>query len=226
MVSADWPTPLDIEDPTLYHGALEFSCNFMGLLCTSIAASKTWNILSTFLDKQASKYSVRQSTKHSIMSRPNYDTELKQGFETLALHAGQPSTGDPTTNARAVPIYATSSYLFKSAEHGAALFGLKEFGNIYTRLMNPTTDVFEQRIAALEGGVAAVATASGMAAQFTAITTIMQAGDNFLSTSNLYGGTYNQFKVSSTWKDTVQISCRYLILTMHTGHLTTLRYQR
>ena len=114
-------------------------------------------------------------------------------FETLQLHAGQ--TADPVTNARAVPIYQTSSYVFNDAEHGANLFGLKEFGNIYTRLMNPTTDVFEKRIAALEGGVAALATASGQSAQFIAITNCMQAGDNFLSTSFLYGGTYNQFKV-------------------------------
>ncbi len=114
-------------------------------------------------------------------------------FETLQLHAGQ--TIDPHTNARAVPIYQTSSYLFNDAEHGANLFGLKEFGNIYTRLMNPTTDVFEKRLAALEGGVAALATASGQSAQFIAITNCMQAGDNFVSTSFLYGGTYNQFKV-------------------------------
>ena len=126
----------------------------------------------------------------------NYDSELKGGFDTLSLHAGQPSTGDPTTGSRAVPIYATTSYLFKSSEHAAALFGLKEFGNIYSRIMNPTNAVFEDRIAAIEGGIAAVATSSGMAAQFTAITTIMQAGDNFLSTPNLYGGTYNQFKVT------------------------------
>lgn len=115
-------------------------------------------------------------------------------FETLQLHAGQ--TPDPATNSRAVPIYQTTSYVFNSAEHGANLFGLKEFGNIYTRIMNPTTDVFEKRIAALEGGVAAVATASGQAAQFLALNNIMQAGDNFVSTSFLYGGTYNQFKVS------------------------------
>jgi O-acetylhomoserine (thiol)-lyase len=94
-----------------------------------------------------------------------------------------------------VPIYQTSSYVFNDAEHGANLFGLKEFGNIYTRLMNPTTDVFEKRVAALEGGVAALATASGQSAQFLAITNCMQAGDNFVSTSFLYGGTYNQFKV-------------------------------
>ncbi|WP_018479088.1 O-acetylhomoserine aminocarboxypropyltransferase/cysteine synthase family protein [Pontibacter roseus] len=115
-------------------------------------------------------------------------------FETLQLHAGQEI--DPTTRSRAVPIYQTSSYAFKDAEHGANLFALKEFGNIYTRIMNPTTDVFEKRIAALEGGVAAVAVASGQAAQFIALTNILQAGDNFVSTSFLYGGTFNQFKVS------------------------------
>ena len=118
---------------------------------------------------------------------------MSQRFETLQLHAGQ--SPDPTTNARAVPIYQTSSYVFNDAEHGANLFGLKEFGNIYTRLMNPTTDVFEKRVAALEGGMAALATASGQSAQFLAITNCMQAGDNFVSTSYLYGGTYNQFKV-------------------------------
>lgn len=115
-------------------------------------------------------------------------------FETLQVHAGQEPA--PGTNARAVPIYQTSSYVFDSAEHGANLFALKEFGNIYTRIMNPTTDVFEKRIAALEGGVAALATASGQAAQFLAIATIAQAGDNIVSTSFLYGGTYNQFKVT------------------------------
>ena len=115
-------------------------------------------------------------------------------YETLQVHAGQSPA--PGTNARAVPIYQTTSYTFNSAEHGASLFALKEFGNIYTRIMNPTTDVFEQRIAALEGGVAAVATSSGQAAQFLAISTIAQAGDNIVSTSYLYGGTYNQFKVA------------------------------
>ncbi|KEO74153.1 O-acetylhomoserine aminocarboxypropyltransferase/cysteine synthase family protein [Anditalea andensis] len=115
-------------------------------------------------------------------------------FDTLQLHAGQEP--DPTTNSRAVPIYQTTSYVFNSAEHGANLFGLKEFGNIYTRIMNPTTDVFEKRLAALEGGVAAVATASGQAAQFLALNNILQAGDNFVTTSFLYGGTHNQFKVS------------------------------
>ena len=115
-------------------------------------------------------------------------------FETLQLHAGQQM--DPTTKSRAVPIYQTSSYGFDNTEHAANLFGLKQFGNIYTRIMNPTTDVFEQRIAALEGGVAALATGSGQAAQFLALNNILQAGDNFISTSYLYGGTYNQFKVA------------------------------
>jgi len=115
-------------------------------------------------------------------------------FETLQLHAGQ--APDPTTNSRAVPIYQTTSYVFNSADHGANLFALKEFGNIYTRIMNPTTDVFEQRMAALEGGVAALATASGQAAQFLALNNILQSGENFVSTSFLYGGTYNQFKVA------------------------------
>ncbi|MFN3426368.1 MAG: O-acetylhomoserine aminocarboxypropyltransferase/cysteine synthase family protein [Candidatus Thermochlorobacter sp.] len=115
-------------------------------------------------------------------------------FETLQVHAGQ--VPDPTTNSRAVPIYQTTSYVFNSPEHGANLFALKEFGNIYTRIMNPTNDVFEKRVAALEGGVAALATASGQAAQLLTIATIAQAGENIVSTSYLYGGTYNQFKVS------------------------------
>lgn len=115
-------------------------------------------------------------------------------YETLQLHAGQ--VPDPTTKSRAVPIYQTTSYTFDNAEHGANLFALKEFGNIYTRIMNPTNDVFEKRVAALEGGVAALATASGMSAQFLTLTNLMESGDNFVSTSFLYGGTYNQFKVS------------------------------
>ncbi|WP_449440468.1 O-acetylhomoserine aminocarboxypropyltransferase/cysteine synthase family protein [Pedobacter steynii] len=115
-------------------------------------------------------------------------------FETLQVHAGQEI--DPTTGSRAVPVYQTTSYGFKNSEHGANLFALKEFGNIYTRIMNPTTDVFEKRVAALEGGVAALAVASGQAAQFIALNNILQAGDNFVSSSHLYGGSYNQFKVS------------------------------
>jgi len=115
-------------------------------------------------------------------------------FETLQLHAGQEP--DSETGSRAVPIYQTTSYNFESTEHAANLFALREFGNIYTRIMNPTTDVFEKRLAALEGGTAAVATASGQAAQFLAITNLANAGDNIVSTQFLYGGTYNQFKNS------------------------------
>ena len=122
------------------------------------------------------------------MSHTNYH------FETLQLHAGQEV--DQTTGARAVPIYQTSSYVFEDSEHAANLFGLRAFGNIYTRLMNPTTDVFEKRLAALEGGVAAVATASGQAAQFIALNNILQSGDNFVSSPHVYGGTFNQFKVA------------------------------
>ncbi len=117
------------------------------------------------------------------------DSKLKA--ETLALHGGQEA--DPTTGARAVPIYQTTSYNFKSTEHAANLFGLKEFGNIYTRLMNPTTDVLEKRVAALEGGVGALATASGQAAITLALLNIAQAGDEIISADNLYGGTYTLF---------------------------------
>ena len=111
--------------------------------------------------------------------------------ETRALHSGQKP--DPTTNARAVPIYATTSYVFDDAAHAARLFGLQEFGNIYTRIMNPTTDVFEQRVAALEGGVAALGVASGQAAEVLTILNLARAGDNIVSSSSLYGGTYNLF---------------------------------
>lgn len=116
-----------------------------------------------------------------------------QKFETLQLHAGQEP--DPNTKSRAVPIYQTTSFTFDDSAHGARLFGLKQFGNIYSRIMNPTVDVFEKRIAALEGGIGAVAASSGQAAQFMAISALAHAGDNIVSTSNLYGGTYNQFKV-------------------------------
>ncbi|PKL84159.1 MAG: O-acetylhomoserine aminocarboxypropyltransferase [Ignavibacteriae bacterium HGW-Ignavibacteriae-3] len=122
------------------------------------------------------------------------DKTTNYRFETLQLHAGQ--TPDPVTKSRAVPIYQTTSYNFDNADHAANLFGLKEFGNIYTRIMNPTTAVLEERIAKLEGGVAALAVASGHAAQFITITTIAEAGDNIVSSSFLYGGTYNQFKVT------------------------------
>src|SRR6266508_3607468 len=115
----------------------------------------------------------------------------KYGFSTRQLHAGQQP--DPTTGARAVPIYQTTSYQFKSTEHAANLFALQEFGNIYTRIMNPTTDVLEKRIAALEGGVAGLAMASGQAAETLTILTLARAGDEIISTTSLYGGTYNLF---------------------------------
>jgi O-acetylhomoserine (thiol)-lyase len=115
----------------------------------------------------------------------------REHLNTLALHAGQ--APDPTTGARAVPLYQTTSYVFKNTEHAANLFALKEFGNIYTRLMNPTTDVFEQRIAALEGGSGALAVASGQAAEAFALLAITQVGDEIVSANNLYGGTYQLF---------------------------------
>ncbi|KAF9147154.1 Homocysteine synthase, partial [Linnemannia schmuckeri] len=117
----------------------------------------------------------------------------KHHFDTLQVHAGH--TPDSATNARAVPVYASSSFVFNSSEHGANLFALKEHGNIYSRIGNPTSAVFEQRIAALEGGIGAVATSSGQAAQFLAISTLAQAGDNIIASSDLYGGTFNQFKI-------------------------------
>ena len=122
-------------------------------------------------------------------------TKKDYHFETLQVHAGY-QKAESTTLSRAVPLYQTTSYVFKDSDHAARLFGLQEFGNIYTRLMNPTTDVFEQRVAALEGGIAALATASGHSAQFLALSTIVDAGDNFISSPYLYGGTFNQFKVS------------------------------
>jgi O-acetylhomoserine (thiol)-lyase len=115
----------------------------------------------------------------------------QQQLATLAVHAGQ--VADPTTGSRAVPIYQTTSYLFNDADHAARLFALQEFGNIYTRIMNPTTDVFEKRVAALEGGAAALATSSGQAAETLTITTLAAAGDEIVSTTSLYGGTYNLF---------------------------------
>ena len=116
----------------------------------------------------------------------------QRGFETLALHAGQESP-DPATGARAVPIYQTTSYVFKSTDHAASLFALKEFGNIYTRIMNPTNDVFERRVAALEGGTGALGVSSGQAAQALGLLAITQVGDEIVSANNLYGGTYQQF---------------------------------
>src|SRR5580692_4224979 len=116
------------------------------------------------------------------------------GFNTRALHAGH--VPDSASNARAVPIYQTTSYVFNDSDHAAALFGLQQFGNIYSRIMNPTTAVFEERMAALEGGVAALGVASGQAAQFLALTSLMQAGDHLVASATLYGGTYTQFSVS------------------------------
>src|SRR5674476_732035 len=116
----------------------------------------------------------------------------KRGLETIALHAGQ-ETPDPTTGSRAVPVYQTSSYVFKDTDHAADLFALKELGNIYTRLMNPTTDVFEKHIAAIEGGTGALAVASGQAAETLALLAITQVGDEIVAANNLYGGTYQLF---------------------------------
>src|SRR5512134_398088 len=119
------------------------------------------------------------------------DNAAKPGLGTLALHAGQ--MVDPATNSRAVPIYATTSYVFNDAEHAANLFALKEFGNIYSRIMNPTCDALEQKIAALEGGVAALAVSSGQAASALAIQNLCRPGDNVVSSTDLYGGTWNLF---------------------------------
>src|SRR4030067_2872592 len=116
----------------------------------------------------------------------------KRKLDTLAIHVGQ-ETPDPTTGSRAVPIYQTSSYVFKSTEHAANLFALKELGNIYTRIMNPTNDVFEKRVAAIEGGTGALGVSSGQAAQALGLLAITQVGDEILSANNLYGGTYQQF---------------------------------
>ena len=120
------------------------------------------------------------------------NSNRRYGFETLSLHAGQ-ETADSATNARAVPIYQTSSYVFDSPEHASDLFALKQFGNIYTRIMNPTQDAFERRIAALEGGVGALSTASGQAAETLAILNIARTGDEIVTSASLYGGTYNLF---------------------------------
>src|SRR5436305_13526408 len=122
--------------------------------------------------------------------------EVKQQLATLAVHGGQ--TPDPTTGSRAVPNYQTTSYVFDDADHAARLFALQEFGNIYTRIMNPTTDVFEKRLAALEGGAAGLALASGQAAETLTIFTLASAGDEIVSTTSLYGGTYNLFHSTLT----------------------------
>jgi O-acetylhomoserine (thiol)-lyase len=120
--------------------------------------------------------------------------ERELGFATKSLHAGH--TPDAASRARAVPIYQSTSFTFENSDHAASLFALQQFGNIYSRIMNPTTDVFEQRVAALEGGAAALATSSGQAAQFLALTSLAGPGDEIVSSSTLYGGTYTQFDVS------------------------------
>src|SRR5256714_6550704 len=137
-------------------------------------------------DDRSAKFVKGVNTSMALNSNRQY------GFETLSLHAGQ-ETADSATNARAVPIYQTTSFVFDSPEHAADLFGLRQFGNIYTRIMNPTQDAFERRIAALEGGVGALATASGQSAETLAILNIAQAGDELVSSASLYGGTYNLF---------------------------------
>src|SRR3984957_17511538 len=125
---------------------------------------------------------------------PETTPERQMGFSTRSLHAGQKP--DPATGARAVPIYQTTSFVFEDSDHAAALFALQQFGNIYTRIMNPTTAVFEERVAALEGGIGALATASGQSAQFLALNGLSQPGDDLVAASTLYGGTYTQFDVS------------------------------
>ena len=122
------------------------------------------------------------------------DDQRQYGFDTRALHAGY--SPDPTTKARAVPIYQSTSFTFDDSDHAADLFALKQFGNIYTRIMNPTTDVLEQRVASLEGGVAALAMSSGQASQFIAVSSLLESGDHMVAASTLYGGTYTQFDVS------------------------------
>jgi len=146
---------------------------------------------STAFNKALSKI-IRVQVIDKEQETSEESTVSTRRFETLQVHAGQEV--DKTSHARAVPIYQTSSYVFEDAKDGADLFGLRKFGNIYTRLQNPTTDVFEKRVAALEGGVTGLATSSGLSAQFIALNNILQVGDNFVSTPHLYGGTYNQFK--------------------------------
>ena len=129
---------------------------------------------------------------------PEIDSDHIFGFDTLSIHAGQ--RPDPTTGARAVPIYQTTSFVFDDTDHAAHLFALQRFGNIYTRIMNPTTAAFEERIASLEGGTGAVATASGMAAQMATMMTLLRPGDDLISSSSLYGGTHTQFDLTlRTW---------------------------
>src|SRR5437899_2911161 len=147
--------------------------------------------------RPTSRSAPRCAASAADSSRDRYTPPMKGdrqfGFDTLAVHAGQ--RPDPVTGARAVPIYQTSAYVFEDTDHAANLFALQRFGNIYSRIMNPTTAVFEERIAALENGIGAVATASGQAAQHIALVSLMDAGDEFVASSTLYGGTINQFDV-------------------------------
>src|SRR6266545_7393174 len=129
-----------------------------------------------------------------VLSKDSAGAEHEMGFHTRSLHAGQ--RPDPATGARAVPIYQTTSFVFEDSQHAAELFALQRFGNIYTRIMNPTTAVFEERVASLEGGIGGLATSSGQAAQFLALVSLMQSGDEMVSSSTLYGGTYTQFDVT------------------------------
>ena len=166
----------------------------MSRLSTVLDWRRDWTtpagfVLAMMAELRADFYGIRDDEK--------WQGDLSRSSGTFGAELSYPLVKrEAATGARQVPIYQTTSYTFNSADHGAKLFALQEFGNIYTRIMNPTTDVFEQRIAKLEGGVAAVATSSGQAAQFLALSTIAQAGDNIVSTSYLYGGTYNQFKVA------------------------------
>src|SRR5690606_22484080 len=130
----------------------------------------------------------------ALERRCDMQKDKPYGFNTLAVHAGQ--RPDPVTGSRAVPIYQTGAYVFEDSDHAANLFALQRFGNIYSRIMNPTVAVFEERIAALENGIGAVATASGQAAQHIALFSLMDAGDEFIASSTLYGGTINQFDVT------------------------------
>ena len=157
-----------------------------GRLAKGLKAAKP-----SFLKGLRSTQIAGLSLERDFQRRKQMSESKKQHLATLSVHAGQEP--DPTTGSRAVPIYQTTSYVFKDADHAARLFGLQEFGNIYTRIMNPTTDVFEKRVAALEGGAAALATSSGQAAETLAILTLAGAGDEIVSTTSLYGGTYNLF---------------------------------
>jgi O-acetylhomoserine (thiol)-lyase len=177
-----------IQDPDKNEAKLRRICPVLGLMPQALIIYPAKGI--GLVEKSNHLCNSEKYFKHLNRIYSMATNDLR--FETLQVHAGQDA--DPTTQARALPIYQTTSYVFKDAKEGADLFGLRKFGNIYTRLMNPTTDVFEKRVAALEGGVTALATSSGQSAQFIALNNILEVGDNFITTSHLYGGTYNQFK--------------------------------